>query len=229
MKLERQLHEAMIEMYKRAGEETGYWGKRFLQSVRNNGGLATAQRMLKPSQQKAKLQGLYSLVKARRADLSLEVLALKTPYNKLFTRSELAEARRRLRELPKGAMPTSITPDQNFPETNSLPIEEGGVKKILVNVYERDPRARKICLEKLGTSCRVCSMNFEKTYGERGKGFIHVHHLDPLGTRKKRKKIDPIKDLVPVCPNCHAMLHSTDPPLGIEELKKEFVKMNVKP
>ena len=132
-------------------------------------------------------------------------------------------------ELPKGAMPTSITPDQNFPETNSLPIEEGGVKKILVNVYERDPRARKICLEKLGTSCRVCSMNFEKTYGERGKGFIHVHHLDPLGTRKKRKKIDPIKDLVPVCPNCHAMLHSTDPPLGIEELKKEFVKMNVKP
>ena len=76
MKLERQLHEAMIEMYKRAGEETGYWGKRFLQSVRNNGGLATAQRMLKPSQQKAKLQGLYSLVKARRADLSLEALAL---------------------------------------------------------------------------------------------------------------------------------------------------------
>ena len=71
-------------------------------------------------------------------------------------------------------------------------------------------------------------MNFEKTYGERGKGFIHVHHLDPLGTRKKRKKIDPIKDLVPVCPNCHAMLHSTDPPLGIEELKREFVKMNLK-
>ena len=50
-------------------------------------------------------------------------------------------------------------------------------------------------------------MDFENMYGELGKGFIHVHHIVPISMIGKEYKIDPIKDLVPVCPNCHAMLH----------------------
>jgi 5-methylcytosine-specific restriction protein A len=34
-------------------------------------------------------------------------------------------------------------------------------------------------------------------------------------------QVDPIADLRPVCPNCHAMLHSRRPtPLSIAELKR---------
>jgi 5-methylcytosine-specific restriction protein A len=74
----------------------------------------------------------------------------------------------------------------------------------LVNAYERSAKARKICLAHWGTACVVCSISFEKVYGDIGKDFIHVHHLDPLAMIKKRKTIDPKKDLRPVCPNCHA-------------------------
>jgi 5-methylcytosine-specific restriction protein A len=62
-------------------------------------------------------------------------------------------------------------------------------------------------------------MSFEECYGEIGKGFIHVHHKKPLAACRGSYQLDPEKDLVPVCPNCHAMLHTSDPPLSVEELK----------
>lgn len=90
---------------------------------------------------------------------------------------------------------------------NNLLLNEGGSKKIYINAYERNPTARKKCLEFYGYQCKVCNFDFEKTYGDIGKGFIHVHHKVDLSTIGKEYKVDPINDLVPVCPNCHAMLH----------------------
>jgi hypothetical protein len=84
---------------------------------------------------------------------------------------------------------------------------EGVKKTITVNAYERNPEARLKCLEYYGTNCEICGFNFEDTYGEIGKGYIHVHHVIPLSEIAKEYKIDPIRDLRPVCPNCHAMLH----------------------
>lgn len=84
---------------------------------------------------------------------------------------------------------------------------EGALKKVYVNHYERDREARNKCIEAHGCKCCVCGMDFENMYGELGKGFIHVHHIVPISMIGKEYKIDPIKDLVPVCPNCHAMLH----------------------
>ncbi len=84
---------------------------------------------------------------------------------------------------------------------------EGALKKVYVNHYERDREARNKCIEAHGCKCSVCGMDFGKMYGELGKGFIHVHHIVPISKIGKEYKIDPIKDLVPVCPNCHAMLH----------------------
>lgn len=63
-------------------------------------------------------------------------------------------------------------------------------------------------------------MNFDEVYGELGKGFIHVHHLLPVAQLGKQYEVDPIADLRPVCPNCHAMLHRRNPPLSINELKE---------
>jgi 5-methylcytosine-specific restriction protein A len=61
-------------------------------------------------------------------------------------------------------------------------------------------------------------LNFEKFYGVVGKGFIEVHHLIPLSDIKKEYELDPIKDLRPVCPNCHAMIHMRKPPYTPEEI-----------
>ena len=224
MEIESDLQNAMIDMYKRAGKETGYWGYYFLRSVKQHGGLATAKRMLKSGSGITK--GFNALINAKRGDLSLEALVLKSPFRKLFTKNELREAKKRLDKLPKSAFPRQVLPDENFPESalSQQLFNDGAVRKVEINSYERDPKARKACLQKHGTRCAVCKISFEEYYGQVGKDFIHVHHLDPLGRRRKAKRIDPIKDLIPVCPNCHAMLHTSDPPLSISELKEIIIQ-----
>ena len=69
-------------------------------------------------------------------------------------------------------------------------------------------------------ACSVCDFNFGSDYGEIGEGFIHVHHLKQLADIGEMYELDPIKDLRPVCPNCHAMLHKRRPAFSIEELKE---------
>lgn len=94
-----------------------------------------------------------------------------------------------------------------FPEEVSETLEEGHRRTITVNKYERSSVARQKCIEEHGLNCAVCNMNFEEVYGEIGKGFIHVHHIVPLHEVGGSYKVDYKKDLVPVCPNCHSMLH----------------------
>jgi 5-methylcytosine-specific restriction protein A len=97
---------------------------------------------------------------------------------------------------------------------------EGATKTISVNVYERNPQARKECLDKYGYACSVCGFDFESVFGELGKGFIHVHHLKQLADIGEMYELNPIEDLRPVCPNCHSMLHKRRPVYSIEELRK---------
>jgi 5-methylcytosine-specific restriction protein A len=101
---------------------------------------------------------------------------------------------------------------------------EGETNLILQTRFERNPIARKACLHHYGYSCAVCDFNFEDTYGDIGKKFIHVHHLLPMATIRAEYKINAIKDLRPVCPNCHAMLHTNNPPLTIAKLRKLLQK-----
>jgi 5-methylcytosine-specific restriction protein A len=97
---------------------------------------------------------------------------------------------------------------------------EGKSKEIIQTRYERNPQARKTCLKYHGYSCQICDFNFEKYFGEIGKGFIHVHHINSIAEIGKEYEINPKNDLIPVCPNCHAMLHSKRPAFTIEEIKK---------
>ena len=103
---------------------------------------------------------------------------------------------------------------------------EGAVMQVTVNRYERNRDARDRCIESKGCKCAVCGMDFEQTYGSIGKGFIHVHHLVPISSIGEEYVIDPINHLVPVCPNCHNMLHRKEPPYTPEELKEIISKAN---
>ena len=97
---------------------------------------------------------------------------------------------------------------------------EGSQYQVVCNKYERNPINRELCLAKKGYVCNICGFDFEKTYGVVGKRFIHVHHITPVSELGPDYRINPEKDLIPVCPNCHAMLHRRKPPFLPEELKK---------
>lgn len=107
-------------------------------------------------------------------------------------------------------------------EVTEIEFVEGAAQSILVNAYERNSAARKKCLEHYGFKCFVCGFNFEKVYGEMGKSYIHVHHLKSLSQIRKQYKINPIKDLRPVCPNCHAMIHRYQVAMDIDVLKSHL-------
>ncbi|MBS1545771.1 MAG: HNH endonuclease [Bacteroidetes bacterium] len=96
---------------------------------------------------------------------------------------------------------------------------EGTAFTVRMTRFERDPRNRSACIAHHGMKCAVCGFDFQARYGLLGAGFIHVHHLNPLSSTKKAHRIDPVHDLRPVCPNCHAMLHRRKDVLSIEELK----------
>ena len=100
---------------------------------------------------------------------------------------------------------------------------DGTTTQVLVNRFERNPKARRECIKHYGAVCSVCGFDFSKTYGPIGEGRIHVHHLKELSEVKQAHSINPIKDLRPVCPNCHMMLHSSRPALSIDELKKHLL------
>lgn len=220
MNLEDEFTEALIEGYRRTGNEVGYWGRRFLQSVKRNGGLATVKRMLMP-RSTGQRAGLDVLLEAGRPDLTAEAIILQDKFRVLFTQAELLVAAKRLGDYGKMAARRTASRERLYPDElePGQKYTEGARKQVRVNAYERDVHARKACIKKYGLNCAVCGFNFEARYGLLGKGFIHVHHLKPLALTNGEYELDPVTDLRPVCPNCHAMLHRENKMLSIEELR----------
>lgn len=112
--------------------------------------------------------------------------------------------------------------DGFFPESfEDYSCAEGVKVRVNVNRYERSSIARCRCIELNGCKCCICGIDFEKVYGEVGKGFIHVHHIIPISEINENYIVNYKKDLIPVCPNCHAMLHRkvNGKTLSVEELK----------
>lgn len=112
-----------------------------------------------------------------------------------------------------------------FPDSvNESEIEyEGAKTTVLVNKYERSSKARENAIKYHGLKCKVCNIDFEETYGVIGKGFIHIHHLIPVHDIGKSYQINYKTDLIPVCPNCHSMLHRKIN--GIEPTVEELKSM----
>jgi 5-methylcytosine-specific restriction enzyme A len=94
-------------------------------------------------------------------------------------------------------------------------------RRVVVSVtrFERDPRARKACIDHYGYACAGCQMDLETVYGPRARHFIHVHHLDPIASATGPRTVDPVRDLRPLCPNCHAIVHRYTPILTLTQLR----------
>lgn len=100
---------------------------------------------------------------------------------------------------------------------------EGLSREVLVNAFERSVDARNACIAHYGAVCQVCEFEFSTRYGQIGTGFIHVHHRVPIASIGEEYTVRPLEDLVPVCPNCHAMLHRREPPLSVDELRAMLI------
>lgn len=126
-------------------------------------------------------------------------------------------------ELVAALEETGLTGSDRFPEevlpTDVGNLSEGALRRIQVNAYERNPIARRRCLEHWGYACSVCDLKMEKVYGDLGKDFIHVHHIIPISSKGESYTIDPVRDLRPVCPNCHAIIHKGPKVMSTDELR----------
>ncbi len=147
-------------------------------------------------------------------DMPVDVLVTQSrPANEwLWTmRPQVAEAL----EILNWVEGDTTLPDE---EPAAITFIEGAIRTINVNAFERDRGARRRCLELHGYCCCICGIDFGAVYGPIANGFIHVHHLRPLSEIQKEYYVDPLHDLRPVCPNCHAVLHMRNPPFTVDEL-----------
>lgn len=118
----------------------------------------------------------------------------------------------------------------NIPEEidaeDAQTLKEGAKKQITVNAYERNNVARNRCInhyKKINNGvlkCEICGFDFASVYGEEFADKIHIHHVVEISTVGEEYEVDAIKDLLPVCPNCHMIAHSRKPAYTPDEIRK---------
>lgn len=111
---------------------------------------------------------------------------------------------------------TIVNPGEDPPKEVLI---EGGKTRVMVDAYERNWKARQACIGFHGAACVICGFDFSRVYGDIAKDFIHVHHVKAISEQDGPYEVDPQKDLVPVCPNCHAVLHMRTPCYEVDEVR----------
>lgn len=158
---------------------------------------------------------LTSRISGRWKSLEIEVSAHLPQTNTPETLQRLAES---VASFAFSLPLHLVQMEEVAPSTEFEGYPEGAVTQILVNKYERNPANRAACLAFYGTQCVGCGFDFEARYGRIASGFIEVHHTTPISELGNDYIIDPAKDLIPLCSNCHSVVHRSAPPLTLEEL-----------
>ena len=100
-----------------------------------------------------------------------------------------------------GVVAEETVPDEYMAQVEGKAVRVDYLRRI------RSAINRQRAIELHGSTCAVCGFDFEKTYGDLGRGFIEVHHLNPLGESEEEAAVNPATDLIPLCANCHRMIH----------------------
>ncbi|HCW54756.1 MAG TPA: hypothetical protein DG753_13705 [Clostridium sp.] len=118
---------------------------------------------------------------------------------------------------------SNMIAEEIIDEENSF--SEGAKKKITVNAYERNRQARQKCIDYYKKKnngilkCEICGFDFSKVYGEQFKHCINIHHTKEISEIGEEYEVNPEKDLLTVCPNCHMILHSKRPGYTPDEVR----------
>lgn len=194
---------------------------------------------LADDQQKTFFQSMYKSVVANVSELTMQVNSVNVDHTKPeswpidwgrfhlrlskmpiiseeLTSSDLQELSITMAGMVLSLIIPLLPLEENEVDQEGLP--EGAISRVEVNRYERSTLNRQACILINGLRCKVCGFDFEQFYGSIGRDFIHVHHVTPVSNLGAGYTINPAVDLVPICPNCHAMLHKRNPPFSIVEL-----------
>lgn len=166
----------------------------------------------------------------------IKILNAKSKYREYITNLEgkrladikLQEEEKRLKIVKEDI--DSFNLEHNIIE-NDVNFTEGTISSRYISYYEREPKLRAAAIKIHGTKCMVsnCGFDFAKIYGERGKQFIEVHHIKPLSELVNPELINPEKDLVVVCSNCHRIIHrEKNNILTIEQVDKLILQNKIK-
>lgn len=114
-------------------------------------------------------------------------------------------------------------------------VTEGNTILTTSTITQRSQRLRNVAIEhftKNGViSCDCCGFEFKSFYGEEyGKSCIEIHHMKPIFHYQEEdvtKTIDEaLKNLLPVCPNCHRVIHKNNITPGMIPSFKEVISQN---
>lgn len=95
-------------------------------------------------------------------------------------------------------------------------IAEGNEKTVVTKSYERSRKLRNAAIEYFSRNgiitCDCCGFEFKSFYGEKyGTSCIEIHHLKPIfqyaGKNVVQTIDDALRNVLPVCPNCHRVIH----------------------
>lgn len=129
-------------------------------------------------------------------------------------------------------IPVLINPDAEIEEVTHRTVVKESQEALACEVYKEGAeivvpeqtkrerpgsKCRQACLDYHGRICQLCSDDGAR-FGGAG-GWLHVHHLDPLGDAVAERDVDPIEDMIPLCATCHGFIHSQRPALGIEQAR----------
>lgn len=137
------------------------------------------------------------------------------------TLTEAEKAAKKQKGKTTAPKPTVVA-DPMMPENDEDgKLTEGIIHQVHITRHERNRKLRQMCLLHYGYVCQVCGIDFEKVYGEPGKQFIEVHHLNPIADTDGEHVLDPVNGLVPLCSNCHSMIHRKPggQPYTLQELR----------
>ena len=185
--------------------------------------VSNAEQSFKPANS-VRLSGKVTLRRALNANALTEVLDQILAFEVAWFEAELAV----WKENPQHKLRAFPQSQHELISKDELPDEiymEGAQKTILQSKCGRNPKARARCIAVHREACKVCGFAFAIAFGAEFSGKIHVHHIKPISEIGEEYVVDPVKDLVPVCPNCHMMLHSkADGVYSVEELKQLRMK-----
>ena len=98
-------------------------------------------------------------------------------------------------------------------------VEEGKQIITKTKTYERSRKLRNAAIEHYShngiISCDCCGFEFKSFYGDTyGTSCIEIHHMKPIFQYASKTIVQTIdealKNLLPVCPNCHRVIHKNN-------------------
>ena len=225
-----ELKNNLLSIFKPTGEDAKQLNGRkdniFTQQVRNlkshntfeNLGLALYQ-----PRKEGERSGSFKITKHGKKYLQENIITVNYLLNNHLDSQELKEAFSKV-HLNRNK-PQEI---ENFDE--NLIIYEGTQELVNSKKYKRSKELRDRAIAHFTTAdgrikCKVCDFDFEEVYGEHGKGYIEIHHQKPVfqfdGDDMKKTITEALANLIPVCANCHRMIHrNRDNSLSYDEMKE---------